>query len=136
MAKRQKVTQAQKERKKWDGYLDKISDGIAVGAGTQSFLGTDGMNAINGATGFNKLKVMVNAVTGKTTGLNMFNDVTKFNQNLNVNGAMNAYTMAAVATEIYARVPIKRLPFKREAQKVGRKLGLAGLLGVFGGVKK
>src|SRR5688572_16752427 len=83
-----------------------------------SALTADIQNDINSQPNFfGKLKTITNAITGRTTNLNLFNDAPKYAMKINPSGMWNPFTQSAV-TMIAAGFA---------GQYLGKRLGIPGL---------
>jgi len=100
---------------------NRIIDVITVSFGLQNIAPT---SLASGGDIFTRLKSFINEIGGRTTGLNVFNDVPKFEQQFSIEGALtNQQTIAGVIALLYnmASKKVKILPLKAESRRFAKK---------------
>lgn len=95
-------------------------------------------DAFNNAPVTQKLKILANIVTGRTTGINLFSDEVQAPQTINFSGIFNRWTALGIGMSIYGFVAkgvtingVKILPHGSKLSQLGTRL-LTG--GAFGGI--
>lgn len=105
---------------KWKKASNLIIDGITISFGLNNIAG-DAL--ASGGTVFEKIANTINAITGRTTGVNLIPSATKYEQVFNPSGIVNNQTISAAIAYGYNELAkyIKVLPLKAESRKFARK---------------
>jgi len=120
VSKRQRLANAARSKAK--GSLpNRIIDVITISFGLQNIAPTS-----LASTGdlFTRLKTFINEIGGRTTGLNLFHDAPKFQQQFSIEGALsNQQTIAGFVALGYNMLTkyVKILPLKAESRKFAKK---------------
>jgi len=116
---------------KWKKASNLIIDGITISFGLQNIAG-DALSS--GGTIFEKVANTINAITGRTTGVNLIPGAQTYEKVFNPSGAVNNQTISAAIAYGYTEVAkyLKILPLKAEARKFARKNLAVGIAtGIF-----
>jgi len=100
---------------------NRIIDAITISFGLQN-IAPDSLRS--GGSIFERIKMFVNEIGGRTTGLNLFPDTTQFHQQFSIEGALtNQQTVAGIIAMIYSEAGkrFKILPLKTEARRFAKK---------------
>jgi len=105
---------------KWKKASNAIIDGITISFGLNNIAG-DAL--ASGGTVFEKIANTINAITGRTTGVNLIPGAQKYEQVFNPSGIVNNQTISAAIAYGYNELAkyVKVLPLKAESRKFARK---------------
>jgi len=115
---------AKKKKNHKEGKFKRITnlliDGITISFGLNNIAG-DALQS--GGTVFEKLANTLNAITGRTTGVNLIPSAEHYDQVFNPAGIVNNQTISAAISFAYHELTkhIKILPLKAESRKFARK---------------
>lgn len=116
---------------KWKKASNIIIDGITISFGLQNIAG-DAL--ASGGTVFEKLANTINAISGRTTGVQLIPSAQRYEKVFNPSGIVNNQTISAVLAYGYNALTgyIKVLPLKSESRKFARKNLAVGIAtGIF-----
>lgn len=103
---------------------------LPVTAFESTFLGNaiDNINAQSSVIG--KLKTLINAHTGKVTGINLFNDVPKFGVAVSLSNLNNPVTVAGVTMLVIGEVGKRlKIPHANKLRRVGADIAIPSAFG-------
>jgi len=108
-------------KKNANSIPNRIIDVITVSFGLQNIAP---VSLASGGDIMTRLKTFVNEIGGRTTGLNLFSDAPKFQQQFSIEGALtNQQTISGVIALAYNELSkrVKILPLKAESRKFAKK---------------
>ena len=100
---------------------NRIIDVVTISFGLQNIAPTA---LSSGGDMMTRIKTFINEIGGRTTGLNLFNDVDKFAQTFSIEGALtNQQTIAGIIALGYNELSkkVKILPLKAESRRFAKK---------------